>query len=115
MAANITNGRWLPKQEARMGSPAAQNVIALLGLLLQVATLCFLIVYVRATIGIQKAAVAQTQASRDLVKVGNEQTRISQDLLKAANEQSEGLSKPVVVARSTARQEGFLDVDLVND
>jgi hypothetical protein len=97
-----------------MGSPIAQNIIMLAGLVVQIVTLCYLIKYVRATIGIQKAAGAQTQASQDLVKVGNEQAQASRELVKAANEQSEGLSKPVIFARSTDRQGSFLNIHLVN-
>jgi hypothetical protein len=71
-----------------MGSPVVQNIVVLGGLVVQIATLCYLIKYVRATAGIQKAAVAQTQASQELVN--------------AANEQSEGLSKPALTLRATA-------------
>ncbi|MGD0456850.1 MAG: hypothetical protein ABSC21_03795 [Terriglobia bacterium] len=97
-----------------MGSPIAQNIVMLGGLVVQIVTLCYLIKYVRATVGMQKAAGAQTQASQDLVKVGNEQAQASRELVKAANEQSEGLSKPVIFARSTARQDSFLNIQLVN-
>jgi hypothetical protein len=84
-----------------MGSSVVQDGVMLAGLVVQVVALCYLIKYVRATVGIQKAAAAQTQASQDLVRVGNEQVRVSQDLLKAANEQSEGLSRPVIVVESS--------------
>jgi hypothetical protein len=40
----------------------------LAGLVVQVVALCYLIKYVRATVGIQKAAGAQTQASQDLAQ-----------------------------------------------
>jgi|SRR5208337_1848886 len=51
-----------------MGSPIAQNIVLLCGLVVQIVTLCFLIKYVRATVGIQKAAIAQAQASQDLAQ-----------------------------------------------
>jgi hypothetical protein len=86
----------------------------LAGLVVQVVALCYLVKYVRATVGIQKAAVAQTQASQDLVRVGNDQVKVSQDLLKAANEQSEGLSKPVLtleaIPRSPTIDENFTEI-----
>lgn len=89
-----------------MGSPIAQNIVLLGGLVVQIVTLCYLIKYVRATLGIQKAAGAQTQTSQDLVKVGNEQAQASRELVKAANEQSEGLSKPAVTVLRLKRQGG---------
>jgi hypothetical protein len=88
-------------EEVRMGSPIVQNIVLLCGLVVQIVTLWYLIKYVRATVGIQNAAVAQTRASQDLVKVGNDQIKVSQELVKAANEQSEGLSKPVIVVVSS--------------
>jgi hypothetical protein len=97
-----------------MGSWFVQNIVLLVGLIVQIVTLCYLVKYVRATVRIQKAAVAQTQASQDLVKVGNEQAQASRELVKVANEQSEGLSKPVIFARSTAHQDSFLRIQLVN-
>lgn len=97
-----------------MGTPVAQNLIVFGTLAIQIVTLCYLVKYVRATVGIQKAAMEQTKASQDLVKVGSEQTRVSQELLKAANEQSEGLSKPVIFASSTRSDGGFLVVNLTN-
>ena len=97
-----------------MTSLIVQDVIMLASLIVQIVTLCYLIKYVRATVGIQKAAVEQTKASQALVNVGHEQTRVSQELLKAANEQSEGLSKPVIFARSTRREQGLLVVSLIN-
>jgi len=39
-----------------MGSPIAQNIVMLGGLVVQIVTLCYLIKYVRATVGMQKAA-----------------------------------------------------------
>jgi hypothetical protein len=93
-----------------------QSIVLLGGLVVQSVTLCYLIKYVRATVGIQKAAVAQTQASQDLVKVGNDQIKVSQDLVKAANEQSEGLSKPVLSVAcdpSTAEIPGY-NLEILN-
>jgi hypothetical protein len=97
-----------------MGSPIAQSAILLGGLVVQIVTLCYLIKYVQATVGIQKAAVEQTKASQDLVNVGNAQISVSQELLKAANEQSEGLSKPVVFAKPKLRDGNFLNIELAN-
>jgi hypothetical protein len=51
-----------------MGSVIAQNIILLGCLVVQVVTLRYLIKYVRATVGIQKAAGEQTQASQDLAR-----------------------------------------------
>lgn len=97
-----------------MGSPIAENTVLLGGLVVQIMTLCYLIKYVRATVGIQEAAAAQTQASQDLVRVGGEQIRVSQQLVNAANEQSEGLSRPVIFPRSIERQGDFLLIRLLN-
>jgi hypothetical protein len=52
-------------------------------------TLYYLVKYVRVTVGIQEAAVPQTQTSRELVN--------------AANEQSEGLSKGALTLQATPR------------
>jgi hypothetical protein len=58
-----------------MGSPIVQSIVLLGGFVVQIVTLCYLIKYVRATVGIQKAAVAQTQASQDLARWQPEQWR----------------------------------------
>jgi hypothetical protein len=58
-----------------MGSPIVQSIILIGALVVQIVTLCYLIKYVRATIGIQKAAVAQTRASQDLARWQPEQWR----------------------------------------
>jgi hypothetical protein len=58
-----------------MGSSTVQEAIMLGSLVVQIVTLCYLIKYVRATIGIQKAAVAQTQASERLARWQPEQWR----------------------------------------
>ena len=82
-----------------MASLIVQDVIMLASLIVQIVTLCYLIRYVRATVGIQKAAVAQTQTGQDLVRAANEQAEASRELVEAADDQSEGLSKPVVTVR----------------
>jgi hypothetical protein len=71
-----------------MGSAVAQNIILLGGLVVQVATLCYLIKYVRATKGIEEAANQQAVVSRGLLKAANDQTRANQDLMAVANAQS---------------------------
>jgi len=71
------------------------------GLVVSFVTVIFLIKYVRATKGIQKAAVEQCRATNELVTAANEQTKVSLELVEAANEQSEGLAKPVIVVEAT--------------
>jgi hypothetical protein len=56
-----------------MGSPIVETIVLLGGLVVQIVTLCYLIKYVRATVGIQKATVAQTQTGQDLVRAANDQ------------------------------------------
>jgi len=51
-----------------MASLVVQDVIMLASLIVQIVTLCYLIKYVRATVGIQKAAVEQTKASQELAR-----------------------------------------------
>jgi len=51
-----------------MASLIVQDVIILASLIVQIVTLCYLIKYVRATVGIQRAAVEQTKASQDLAQ-----------------------------------------------
>jgi hypothetical protein len=51
-----------------MASLIVQDVIMLASLIVQIVTLCYLIRYVRATVGIQRAAVQQTKASQDLAQ-----------------------------------------------
>jgi hypothetical protein len=115
-------------EELGMGSPIVQSIALFGGLVVQIVTLCYLIKYVRATIGIQRAAVAQTRAGQDLVRAANDQAEVTRELVEAADEQSEGLSKPVVTVRcsvpipddmvllsghTTARVRGA-DLELVN-
>ena len=72
---------------------ALQTWIQAGGLAVSVVTLVFLIKYVRATKGIERAAVEQSQATNKLVRAADDQTKVSHELVKAANEQSEGLAK----------------------
>jgi len=58
-----------------MGSRIMQNIVMLAALVVQIVTLCYLIKYVRATVGIQRAAMEQTEASQDLARWQPEQWR----------------------------------------
>jgi hypothetical protein len=78
-----------------------QTCIQTAALLVSVVTLGLLFMYVRATKGIEKAAVEQSRVTNELVAAANEQTNVSHALVRAANEQIEGLAKPVIVVEAT--------------
>ena len=84
-----------------MGSPIVQDFIMLGGLVVQIVTLCYLVKYVKATVGIQKAGAEQTKASQDLVRAAKGQAEMSRELVEASDDQSEGLSKPVITIRGS--------------
>ncbi|HEV2498702.1 MAG TPA: hypothetical protein VGY31_03875 [Terriglobia bacterium] len=67
------------------------TIIQLAGLGVSIVGLIYLIKYVRATKGIEDAAVEQSRAA-------NEQAKASQALVKAADEQRENLCLPIIMA-----------------
>ena len=86
-----------------VSSMLVQNVILAASLVVSVVTLVFLVKYVRATKGIEKAAIDQAETTQELAKSASDQTKVSQELIRAANKQAEGSQAQAESGRELAR------------